>query len=81
MTTHLTDLTLTEALDALCRKDFSSVELTWAYLHQIERIDPQVKAYITVTADQALDQARAADAPVPRAAMRPGSVCHWRSKM
>lgn len=59
--THLTDLTLTEALDALRRKTVSSVELTQAYLDQIERIDPQVKAYITVTPERALEQARAAD--------------------
>ena len=62
MTNTLTDLTLTEALDALRKKTISSVELTQSYLDQIARIDPQVKAYITVTADQALDQARAADA-------------------
>jgi aspartyl-tRNA(Asn)/glutamyl-tRNA(Gln) amidotransferase subunit A len=61
MTTNLTDLTLTEALDALKRKTISSVELTQAYLDQINRIDPQVKAFITITAEQALEQARAAD--------------------
>lgn len=60
--TSLTDLNLTEALDALRKKTISSVELTQAYLDQIQRIDPQVRAFITVTADQAMEQARAADA-------------------
>jgi len=59
---NLTDFTLTEALNALRHKEFSSLDLTQAYLDQIERIDPQVKAFITVTPELALEQAQAADA-------------------
>jgi aspartyl-tRNA(Asn)/glutamyl-tRNA(Gln) amidotransferase subunit A len=69
--TNLTDLTLTEALDALRRKAITSVELTQAYLDQIAHIDPQVRAFITVTADQALEQARAADAARARGEEKP----------
>lgn len=58
---ELTDLTITEALAGLKAKTFSSVELTQAHLDQIERLDPQVKAYLTVTPDEALAQAHAAD--------------------
>lgn len=47
---------------ALARKDYSSVELTLAYLAQIERHNGDLNAYITVTAEQALEQAAAADA-------------------
>src|SRR5690606_9124666 len=41
---------------------FSSRELTAHYLKRIEKIGAQVKAYVTVTAEQALVQADAADA-------------------
>jgi aspartyl-tRNA(Asn)/glutamyl-tRNA(Gln) amidotransferase subunit A len=58
----LTDLTLTEALALLRSRQISSVELTQAYLEQIERYDGQVRAYLTVTPDLALAQAQAADA-------------------
>lgn len=59
--TQLTDLTITQALDKLRAKEISSVELTRAYLDQIEKLDPTIKAYLTVTADAALQSAEAAD--------------------
>lgn len=55
------DLTITEALAKLDAGEFTAVELTQAYLDQIERLDEQVKAYITVTPELALQQAQAAD--------------------
>jgi len=58
----LTALTLTEASDLLRRKSVSSVELTSATLARIEAVDPQIKAYLTVTPERALAQAQAADA-------------------
>ena len=60
--TQLTDLTLTEALHLLDTRAISSVELTQAHLAQIERFEPQVRAFITVTPELALKQAAAADA-------------------
>jgi Asp-tRNA(Asn)/Glu-tRNA(Gln) amidotransferase A subunit family amidase len=39
----------------------SPVELTRAYLDRIERYDPVLRAYITVTAEQALAEARTAE--------------------
>ncbi|MGI4793655.1 MAG: Asp-tRNA(Asn)/Glu-tRNA(Gln) amidotransferase subunit GatA [Janthinobacterium lividum] len=57
----LTDLSLSSALDGLDRRDFTSKELTEAHLTAIEQLNPKLNAYITVTADQALDTARAAD--------------------
>jgi aspartyl-tRNA(Asn)/glutamyl-tRNA(Gln) amidotransferase subunit A len=60
--TQLTDLTITEALAQLRNKEISSVELTQAHLDQIQKLDGQVQAFITVTPEQALEQARAADA-------------------
>ena len=59
--THLTDLSITQALEKLRAKEISSVELTRAYLDQIEKLDPTIQAYLTVTADAALQSAEAAD--------------------
>ncbi|MFQ3647159.1 MAG: Asp-tRNA(Asn)/Glu-tRNA(Gln) amidotransferase subunit GatA [Anaerolineae bacterium] len=69
--TQLTDLTLTEALAKLDAREISSVELTQAHLAQIERLDPQVRAFLTVTAELALQQAEAADALRARGETRP----------
>ncbi len=58
----LTDLSLTEALDGLDRRRFSAVELTQAHLDAVHQLNLRLNAFITVTADRALDGARAADA-------------------
>ncbi|KTT63002.1 glutamyl-tRNA amidotransferase [Pseudomonas oryzihabitans] len=55
-------LTLTEIAAALAAKDFSAEELTLGLLLRIEQLDPQLNTFITVTREQALAQARAADA-------------------
>ena len=39
----------------------SSLELTGAFLERIEQVEDRVKAFVTVTGDAALEQARAAD--------------------
>ncbi|MEW6352846.1 MAG: Asp-tRNA(Asn)/Glu-tRNA(Gln) amidotransferase subunit GatA [Pseudomonadota bacterium] len=54
--------TLAELSRALHKREFSSAELTRAYLARIERHNGALNCYITVTAEQALEQARAADA-------------------
>lgn len=54
-------LTLVELLDGLAQKQFSSEELTLHYLARIERLDARYNSYITVTAEAALEAARAAD--------------------
>lgn len=59
---RLTDLTISDALTKLRAGDITSVELTQAHLDQIEQYDEQVKAFITVTPELALEQAAAADA-------------------
>lgn len=59
--TSLTDLTITEALAKMRTGEMSSVELTQAHIDQIEQYEPQVKAFLTVTAESALQQAQAAD--------------------
>lgn len=57
----LTNLTLSEARQQLRAGDFTAVELTQAHLDHINAIEDQIKAYLTITADQALDMAAAAD--------------------
>jgi len=57
-----TDLTLAGALDALAAGATSSVALTEAHLAAIAELNPQLNAYITVTADAAMTAARASDA-------------------
>jgi aspartyl-tRNA(Asn)/glutamyl-tRNA(Gln) amidotransferase subunit A len=47
---------------SLARKDFSSVEVTRAYLERIQQHNPALNAYVTVTGEQALAQAAVADA-------------------
>ncbi len=60
---QLTDLTVRGALAGMAAGDFSSEELTRAYLERIERLDPGlIQAFVTVTPELALRQARAADA-------------------
>ena len=56
------DLSLAAARDALRSRSVSATELTRAYLDAAEALNPQLNAYITITPDEALAQAKAADA-------------------
>ena len=58
----LTQLTLTEAVDGLKAKTFSSEEITRAFLGRIEAANPALNAYVAVTADKAMAMAKASDA-------------------
>jgi len=60
--TELTDLSLRAASDLLHRRALSPVELADAYLARIERWNPRLNAYLTVTADDARAAARQAEA-------------------
>ena len=70
---ELTDLTLQQASEMIRKKSVSPVELTRACLERIERLNPTLNAFITVTAEQALAQAR-----VLEAEQRGG---HWRGPL
>ena len=63
---ELFQLTIDAASAALAKRELSSVELTQAVLQRIEATEPQLNAFITVTADSALAQARAADERLAR---------------
>ena len=53
------------------RKDLSPVEYTNTVLQRIERLDPSLNAFVTVTADRALAEAKAAEAAIARGDARP----------
>ncbi|MCQ4250206.1 Asp-tRNA(Asn)/Glu-tRNA(Gln) amidotransferase subunit GatA [Pseudomonas stutzeri] len=55
-------LTLAEIARALNDKQFSAEELTRSLLDRIGQLDPQLNSFITVTEEQAIAQAQAADA-------------------
>jgi len=54
-------VTIREAIEALRSRRLSSAELTTAAIKRIDRLNGTLKAFITVTADLARDQARRAD--------------------
>lgn len=59
-------LSLTALAERIRRKTVSSVEATQAQLDRIARLNPALRAYVTVTAEVALAQARAADEALAR---------------
>jgi aspartyl-tRNA(Asn)/glutamyl-tRNA(Gln) amidotransferase subunit A len=63
-TTDLHFLTIAEAAGLIARRQLSPVALTRAFLDRIASIDPQLNAYLLVTAEQALDQARTAEVEI-----------------
>jgi aspartyl-tRNA(Asn)/glutamyl-tRNA(Gln) amidotransferase subunit A len=60
-TSEIPDLDLKGVSEAIHAKHVSSVEATEAYLHRIARHNAVLQAYITVTPELALEQARRAD--------------------
>lgn len=55
------DLSLTQMAQGLAERKFSSLELTQAFLTRTQALNPQLNAFITVTEQQALKAAKAAD--------------------
>jgi aspartyl-tRNA(Asn)/glutamyl-tRNA(Gln) amidotransferase subunit A len=58
---ELPDLTIDDAQRRLCAGELTATELTRAVLERIDRTEPALHSFITLTAERALDQARAAD--------------------
>ena len=54
----LHELSIQQAHELLTSREISSQELMRAYLARIERIDPQIKSYVTVSEELAHEQAR-----------------------
>ncbi|MCS7206718.1 MAG: aspartyl/glutamyl-tRNA amidotransferase subunit A [Dehalococcoidia bacterium] len=63
-------LTIPEMARLIRRKAVSPVEVTQAHLERIRRLNPQLNAFITVTEDGALQQARQAESAIARGEYR-----------
>ena len=63
-------LTIQDAAEQLRRKRVSPVELTKACLARIERVNPTLNAFITVTAESALATAKEAETEIQRGRWR-----------
>jgi amidase len=55
-------LTATDLAERIRRREVSAVEVMQAHLAQIERVNPQVNAIVTLHPERSLERARAADA-------------------
>ncbi|MEK7280903.1 MAG: amidase, partial [Chloroflexota bacterium] len=64
METH--HLSLSQAQQLLHSRQLSSVELTQSLLRHIEAVEPKVRAFLRLTPELALEQAKAADARLAR---------------
>jgi aspartyl-tRNA(Asn)/glutamyl-tRNA(Gln) amidotransferase subunit A len=62
--------TIFELAPRLRRRDISPVELTRSCLDRIEKLNPTLNAFITVTAESALAEARAAESEISRGEWR-----------
>jgi Asp-tRNA(Asn)/Glu-tRNA(Gln) amidotransferase A subunit family amidase len=56
--TDVANLSLLEASQRVRRKLISPVELTTVCLERIQRLNPKLNAFITITAERALSQAK-----------------------
>lgn len=65
---ELHEYTALEQWQLLQRRQISPVELTEAYLARIEAANERVGAFVTVTAEQALERAQFVETSVPRSA-------------
>ena len=71
-TTTLAYVSIAELSDRIRNKDISPVEVVQATLDRIDRLEPQLNAFNTVFADQALAEARQAETDIGRGAL-PGA--------
>src|SRR5947209_2631578 len=69
-TGDLVALDLSTASQLVQKRSVSPVELTQACLNRIEQVDAQLNAFITVTADAAMDEARKAEAEISQGAWK-----------
>lgn len=63
-TLELTSMPISEAAERIRAREVSPVELTEAYLRRIERLNPHVNAYVLVTPERAMEDARRAEAEI-----------------
>lgn len=63
---NLNQLTITQAKKGLREKKFSSLELTESCIERIKAVDDKIKAFVTVTKEQALGDAKRADLKIAK---------------
>src|SRR5712692_11028954 len=63
---QLTSLALSDTARLIAKRNVSPVELTRAHLERIAQVDPQLNCFITLTADEAMVQARVAEVEIQR---------------
>ena len=68
---ELNQLTIHEAHKLLKEKKISSHELTMAVLEQVRRVEPKVKAFVTIDGEGALSRAKQADENIAAGNMTP----------
>lgn len=68
---NLHNLTISQAKEKLLKKKISSVELTNAFLERIKKLDKTLNAFITVSTDKALEQAKHADQKIAKGEDKP----------
>jgi|RhiMethySRZTD1v2_1073278.scaffolds.fasta_scaffold00200_53 aspartyl-tRNA(Asn)/glutamyl-tRNA(Gln) amidotransferase subunit A len=71
--TDLAFMPLAEASRRIRAREMSPVDLTQALLARIERLDPAINAFLLVTAESALAEAKTAEAEIARG--------HWRGAL
>ena len=74
MTQRIVDMTVTELSEKLRSRKLSAEEAAKAYLGQMEKREPEVGAYLTVTREAALETARKVD----QKRMRAKNFIRWR---
>lgn len=67
---ELAFLPVTELSELVRRRKVTATQLTRMYLARLERLDPTLHCVITLTADRALERARAADEEIARGGYR-----------
>ena len=68
---ELAFLTIAEASRLIAKRELSPVELTEAYLHRIETLDSLLDSFVTLTAERARAEAKAAEAAIMAGAAQP----------
>ncbi|MFA4831060.1 MAG: Asp-tRNA(Asn)/Glu-tRNA(Gln) amidotransferase subunit GatA [Patescibacteria group bacterium] len=68
---NLNELTITKARTGLDRKEFSSVELTTTCLDRIKKRNQEINAFITVTEELAMEEAKKADELIAKKKQQP----------
>ena len=74
MANSITSLSMAQLIAGIKQRTYSCVEVTQAFTQRIARLNPSIQAFVTVTTEQALNQARLLDEKLARGE-NPGRLC------